>query len=122
MLLLGKRTRGRCRGGHLLLLLHLDIDQGLVLRHLRKFFLGHVDHRDRGAVGLLHVKRIPGDTDILCTKAKEPADRQHRADNLVLVVKDQIGDFTNGCAVWPDYEAYQQKTERQIPVWVLEPV
>lgn len=25
-------------------------------------------------------------------------------------------------AVWPDYDAYQQKTDRQIPVVVLEPI
>ncbi len=25
-------------------------------------------------------------------------------------------------AVWPDYDAYQKKTERQIAVFVLEPV
>lgn len=28
--------------------------------------------------------------------------------------------WQRACAVWPDYENYQQKTERQIPVWVLE--
>ena len=28
--------------------------------------------------------------------------------------------WQRACAVWPDYESYQQKTERQIPVWVLE--
>ena len=30
--------------------------------------------------------------------------------------------WQRACAVWPDYEQYQQKTERVIPVWVLEPV
>jgi deazaflavin-dependent oxidoreductase (nitroreductase family) len=30
--------------------------------------------------------------------------------------------WARACAVWPDYADYQQKTERQIPVWVLEAV
>jgi deazaflavin-dependent oxidoreductase (nitroreductase family) len=30
--------------------------------------------------------------------------------------------WARACAVWPDYEAYQQKTTRQIPVWVLDAV
>ncbi|GAA1741755.1 nitroreductase family deazaflavin-dependent oxidoreductase [Microcella frigidaquae] len=30
--------------------------------------------------------------------------------------------WERACAVWPDYAAYQQKTERLIPLWVLEPV
>ena len=28
--------------------------------------------------------------------------------------------WERACAVWPDYAQYQTKTERQIPVWVLE--
>ncbi len=30
--------------------------------------------------------------------------------------------WERACAVWPDYAQYQLKTERQIPVWVLEAV
>lgn len=30
--------------------------------------------------------------------------------------------WERACAVWPDYAAYQVKTEREIPLWVLEPV
>lgn len=30
--------------------------------------------------------------------------------------------WQRACEVWPDYAAYQQKTERLIPLWVLEPV
>jgi len=28
--------------------------------------------------------------------------------------------WERACAAWPDYATYQTKTERQIPVWVLE--
>jgi deazaflavin-dependent oxidoreductase (nitroreductase family) len=28
--------------------------------------------------------------------------------------------WLRACSVWPDYAAYQQKTDRHIPVWVLE--
>ncbi|QOD94097.1 nitroreductase family deazaflavin-dependent oxidoreductase [Chryseoglobus sp. 28M-23] len=28
--------------------------------------------------------------------------------------------WARACAVWPDYATYQTKTDRQIPVWVLE--
>jgi len=28
--------------------------------------------------------------------------------------------WQRACAVWPDYADYQLKTERQIPLWVLE--
>ncbi len=30
--------------------------------------------------------------------------------------------WQRAAAVWPDYDAYQTKTEREIPVFVLEPV
>ena len=30
--------------------------------------------------------------------------------------------WQRACEVWPDYAAYQQKTERLIPLWVLERV
>lgn len=30
--------------------------------------------------------------------------------------------WDRACAVWPDYATYQVKTEREIPLWVLEPV
>lgn len=30
--------------------------------------------------------------------------------------------WDRACAVWPDYAAYQEKTERVIPLWVLERV
>ena len=28
--------------------------------------------------------------------------------------------WERACAAWPDYATYQTRTERQIPVWVLE--
>ena len=30
--------------------------------------------------------------------------------------------WTRATAVWPDYDAYQAKTDRQIPLFLLEPV
>jgi len=30
--------------------------------------------------------------------------------------------WQRSCAVWPDYAQYQTKTERVIPIWLLEPV
>ena len=42
------------------------------------------------------------------------------------VAREVTGDekaqwWTRAVAVWPDYDAYQAKTEREIPVVVLEP-
>jgi hypothetical protein len=30
--------------------------------------------------------------------------------------------WSKAAAVWPDYDNYQAKTDRQIPLFVLEPV
>jgi deazaflavin-dependent oxidoreductase (nitroreductase family) len=35
---------------------------------------------------------------------------------------EKAGWWKRAVAIWPDYDTYQAKTERQIPVFVLEPV
>lgn len=56
----------------------------------------------------------------LCELHDMDAKRDYRARELE---GDERAEWwQRACAVWPDYEQYQQKTERVIPVWVLEPV
>jgi deazaflavin-dependent oxidoreductase (nitroreductase family) len=66
-----------------------------------------------------------------------PAWYQNLVDHPLVEVQDgpAKGDFTarelsgderatwwgRAVAVWPDYDSYQEKTDRQIPVFVLEP-
>lgn len=50
---------------------------------------------------------------------------QDRAEKRDMVAREVTGDekalwWDRAVAVWPDYAAYQEKTERQIPVLVLE--
>ena len=52
---------------------------------------------------------------------------QDGADKRDYLARELSGDeraewWKRATAVWPDYDAYQEKTERQIAVFVLEPV
>jgi deazaflavin-dependent oxidoreductase (nitroreductase family) len=52
---------------------------------------------------------------------------QDRATNLDYMAREVTGDekamwWRRAVAAWPDYANYQARTERQIPVFVLEPV
>jgi deazaflavin-dependent oxidoreductase (nitroreductase family) len=54
----------------------------------------------------------------------EVQDGKHRADYSVRRVSGAEREvwWQRAAEVWPDYDEYQQKTEREIPVLVLEPV
>ena len=58
---------------------------------------------------------------------KEPhVELQDGADKRDYVAREVTGDekatwWARAVAAWPDYAKYQAKTERQIPVFVLEP-
>jgi deazaflavin-dependent oxidoreductase (nitroreductase family) len=52
---------------------------------------------------------------------------QDRATKLDYTAREVVGDekavwWERGVEVWPDYAVYQTKTDRQIPVFVLEPL
>ena len=52
---------------------------------------------------------------------------QDRATKRDYTAREVVGDekavwWERAVATWPDYAKYQTKTERQIPVFVLEPV
>jgi deazaflavin-dependent oxidoreductase (nitroreductase family) len=49
-----------------------------------------------------------------------PAPKQYRAREVTGEEKAEWWD--RAVQAWPDYAEYQKKTERQIPVFVLEPV
>jgi deazaflavin-dependent oxidoreductase (nitroreductase family) len=59
-------------------------------------------------------------------RANPVARLQDGPDVVDFTVREVEGDersawWERGAAVWPDYENYQAATERQIPVFVLEP-
>lgn len=56
----------------------------------------------------------------LCELQDMADKRDYRA--RLLEGEDRAAWWERACAVWPDYAAYQEKTERLIPLWVLEPV
>ena len=47
--------------------------------------------------------------------------RDYRARELAEGPERELW-WERACAVWPDYAEYQKKTERRIPIWVLEAV
>jgi deazaflavin-dependent oxidoreductase (nitroreductase family) len=49
-----------------------------------------------------------------------PVKRDYRARELSGAERDEW--WARAVAVWPDYDEYQRKTERVIPVFLLEPV
>ncbi len=46
--------------------------------------------------------------------------RDYRARELAGDDPDRAVWWQRACAVWPDYDAYQEKTDRLIPIFVLE--
>jgi deazaflavin-dependent oxidoreductase (nitroreductase family) len=56
----------------------------------------------------------------LCELQDMADKRDYRA--RLLEGEERAAWWERACAVWPDYAAYQEKTERLIPLWVLEPV
>lgn len=49
-----------------------------------------------------------------------PTKRDYRARELE---GDERAEWwARATAVWPDYDAYQEKTDRRIPIFVLEPI
>lgn len=59
-------------------------------------------------------------THSLCELQDMSEKRDYRA--RLLGGDERAEWWQRACAVWPDYAAYQEKTERLIPLWVLEPV
>jgi F420H(2)-dependent quinone reductase len=60
-------------------------------------------------------------------KADPHVELQDRATKRDYTASEVVGDekavwWERAVATWPDYAKYQTKTERQIPVFVLEPV
>jgi F420H(2)-dependent quinone reductase len=60
-------------------------------------------------------------------KADPHVELQDRATKRDYTAREVVGDekavwWERAVATWPEYAKYQTKTERQIPVFVLEPV
>ncbi len=60
-------------------------------------------------------------------KADPHVELQDRATRRDYTAREVVGDekavwWDRAVATWPDYAKYQTKTERQIPVFVLEPI
>lgn len=56
----------------------------------------------------------------LCELQDRAVKRDYRA--RLLEGDERAVWWQRACAAFPDYAAYQEKTERLIPLWVLEPV
>jgi F420H(2)-dependent quinone reductase len=59
-------------------------------------------------------------------KADPHVDLQDGPERVDMIAREVEGDeraewWKRATAVWPDYDTYQAKTERQIPIFVLEP-
>ena len=60
-------------------------------------------------------------------KANPHVELQDRATKRDYIAREIVGDekadwWQRAVETWPDYAKYQQKTERVIPVFVLEPI
>jgi deazaflavin-dependent oxidoreductase (nitroreductase family) len=60
-------------------------------------------------------------------KADPEIELQDGPNRTQMTARELAGDerdfwWSQATAVWPDYDTYQTKTDRQIPVFVLEPV
>jgi F420H(2)-dependent quinone reductase len=60
-------------------------------------------------------------------KAHPHVELQDRATKRDYAAREVFGDekavwWERAVATWPDYAKYQEKTDRQIPVFVLEPI
>jgi F420H(2)-dependent quinone reductase len=60
-------------------------------------------------------------------KAHPDVELQDRATKRDYAAREVFGDekavwWERAVAAWPDYAKYQEKTDRQIPVFVLEPI
>lgn len=60
-------------------------------------------------------------------KASPHVELQDLATKRDYLARELTGDekavwWERACETWPDYASYQEKTDRQIPVFVLEPV
>jgi deazaflavin-dependent oxidoreductase (nitroreductase family) len=60
-------------------------------------------------------------------KANPHVELQDRATKRAYMAREVFGEekalwWERAVSTWPDYATYQQKTDRQIPVFVLEPM
>lgn len=94
---------------------------------LRKTALMHVEHDGNYAVvaSLGGAPRNPAWYYNL--KKNSHVELQDRATKRDYLAREVMGDekaiwWQHAVQTWPDYQAYQEKTDRQIPVFVLEPI
>ena len=115
--------QGELRGRLVIVLTSVGARTGM----LRKTALMRVEHEGAYAV----VASMGGAPDnprwFYNLKAHPHVELQDRATKLDYLARELEGDekamwWDRSIAVWPDYDAYQAKTTRQIPVFVLEPL
>ncbi len=93
---------------------------------LRKTALMRVEHEGTYAV-VASLGGAPSNPAWYHNLAKTPhVELQDRATKRDYLAREVIGDdkavwWRRAVEAWPDYAAYQKKTKRQIPVFVLDP-
>ncbi len=114
---------GELRGRPVIVLTSVGAKSG----HLRKIALMRVEHQ--GTYGVVAsmggAPHHPAWYHNLVKHAHcELQDRAAKRDYLAheATADEKAAWWDRACETWPDYAAYQAKTDRQIPVFVLEPM
>ena len=113
---------GELRGRPVIVLTSVGAKTG----HLRKIALMRVEHG--GTYGVVaSLGGAPHHPAWYHNLVKHPhVELQDRAVKRDYLAHEATGDeklvwWERACETWPDYASYQAKTDRQIPVFVLEP-
>ena len=114
---------GELRGKAVVVLTSAGANSG----KLRKVALMRVEHEGIYAV-VASLGGAPQNPTWYYNLKKNPhVELQDRATKLDYLAREVTGDekslwWERAVAAWPDYAGYQAKTDRQIPVFVLEPM
>lgn len=114
---------GELRGRPVIVLTSVGAKTG----KLRKTALMHVEHDGNYAV-VASLGGAPRNPAWYYNLKKSPhVELQDRAVKRDYLAHEVIGNekatwWQHATKTWPDYDAYQEKTDRQIPVFVLEPM
>jgi deazaflavin-dependent oxidoreductase (nitroreductase family) len=119
----GGRKSATLRGKPIIVLTSIGAKTG----KLRKTALMRVEHDGAYAVVASRGGAAKNPVWYYNLKKNPHVELQDGATKLDYLAREVIGDekatwWERSLEVWPDYAAYQRKTERQIPVFVLEPL
>lgn len=119
----GGREGGELRGRPVIVLTSVGASTG----KLRKTALMRVEHEGTYAVVASKGGAPDNPTWYHNLKSNPHVELQDGATRRDYLAHEATGDeraiwWQRAVATWPDYDAYQARTERQIPLFVLEPM